>query len=95
MNTFQLVWTKYGDNLAIGIRNLTQDKFIIEQIYNIFYNYGVTGGSLYIMNDSYFGYFLIKEIRLKKIKKASTDLGKQINLLIKKDFVREDFLKEY
>lgn len=91
---FQLVWTRYGDGLAVGIRNLSESKFLIKQIYNLFYNYGVTNGDFHEMNDGKFGYFLSKPANLLKTKKINTELGKKINTFIKSDFVEERFLIE-
>lgn len=95
MKNIQLVWTKYGTNLAIGVRYKGKDKNLIEQVYNLFYNYGVTGGSYYPMKDGNFGYFLVRPERLNKIKRVQTELGKHINNLLKTDFTREDFLQHY
>jgi len=95
MKKFQLVWTQYGGEIAVGIRNLSNDNNIITQVFNLFYNYGITGGSLHEMNPSKFSYFLTKNNKLGKIKLIKTQLGREIKLLLKTDFVREDFLKEY
>ncbi len=95
MKHFQLVWTQYGGEIAIGIRNLTWNKNVVERVFNTFYNYGITGGSLHEMNEGKFGYFLTKIDKLKKIKAIKTELGKEIKTILKKDFVREDFLREY
>jgi len=94
-NHFQLVWTIYGGEIAIGIRNLTWHKDIIERVFNTFYNYGITGGSLHEMNEGKFGYFLTKVDKLKKVNNIKTEVGKEIKILLKTNFVREDFLKEY
>ena len=88
--TISLVSTEFGNLRAIGIKNSSQEKgsveksqLEIEQIYNFFYNFGLTNGSFYNVGDGRFGYFLIRPEQLKRITQTKNILATQINNLVK------------
>lgn len=96
MLKIQFVWTRYGDSIAIGIRNKGESAGVLEKIYNVFFNYELTNGKLFVMNEEKFAYFLIKEeSQLKKIAKIKSILAGKVTSCLRSSFDREEFLREY
>lgn len=97
----KLIWTKYGRDIAIGIKHFGGDKKIdeqraqMEQIYNFFYNFGLTNGSFHEMKDGCFGYFCLSQENLDRLNEIDVPMAKAVKDVMDDGFEREEFLREF
>lgn len=90
----KLVFSELGEKICIGIQLPEKERCgqnDIEQVYNFFYNFGLTNSYLHTIIEGRFSYFFIYKEDMRKVEEAKSPVTQHIlNLL--KDMKQESFI---